>query len=71
MHLKDVDRPVKAGKSVPLGTGIVDFEKVFQTLLDLNFDGHVALEYEGTPDDPVEGVRTCYAHARKILAALG
>ena len=71
MHLKDVDRPVKAGKSVPLGTGIVDFEKVFQTLLDLNFDGHVALEYEGTPDDPVEGVRTCYAYARKVLAALG
>lgn len=68
IHLKDVDKPEKSGRSVVLGKGIIDFRAVFDTLLELQFAHHVALEYEDQPDNPVPGVLECYAYARKLLA---
>lgn len=68
MHLKDVDRPVKEGKSVVLGTGIVDLGAVFEILLETKFARHVALEYESNPDDPLPGMNQSFAYVRKLLA---
>lgn len=70
MHLKDVDRPIKAGKSVPLGTGIIDLEAVFRELLETRCQAHIALEYEGKPNDPIADIRQSYEHAREILKRL-
>ncbi len=68
MHLKDVDVPKKEGKSVVLGTGIVDFEAVFAELLEQKFSGHIALEYEAEADAPLPSMKKCFDYAKSVLA---
>lgn len=70
IHLKDVDQPVKKGRSVVLGQGIIDFKAVFEELLATDFSGHVALEYEGQPDDPIQSMNRCFSFAREVLASI-
>jgi sugar phosphate isomerase/epimerase len=68
MHLKDVDLAEESGKSVLLGEGVVDLESVFDVLLSMKPDCHIALEYERASDDLASDVERCYAHVRSILA---
>lgn len=70
VHLKDVDATDESGQSVVHGTGVVDFEDVFKTLLAMKFPYHVAMEYEADPDDPLPGMKKSLEHTRAVLATL-
>lgn len=70
IHLKDVDVPEKRGKSVVLGTGIVDLPGAFTELLEQKFQHHVALEYEQEPNNPGPSVKRCFEYARETLATM-
>jgi sugar phosphate isomerase/epimerase len=68
MHLKDVSAPVKDGKCVLLGTGIIDWPSVAKTLLDLKYAGQVGLEYEIEPESPQASMAKCFAKFAETLA---
>lgn len=66
-HVKDVNQAAEAGKSVVMGTGVVNVKEALRALIDIKFQGHAAIEYEATPDNPVEGIRQSLEHIRKCF----
>jgi len=70
IHLKDVDVRGEPGKSVELGSGVIDIPEFIKTLLDINYKGVVSLEYEKDPDDPLPGMAESVGYTRGILDML-
>jgi len=68
IHLKDVNRRDVRGRGVILGEGVVNLPAVFDELISMRFDGHVALEYEAQPNNPFPTMDKCFAYVREILA---
>lgn len=69
IHLKDVNRRDVSGRGVILGEGVVNLRAVFDELIMMRFDGHVALEYEAQPNNPFPAMDKCFAYVREILAS--
>ena len=70
-HIKDVSEATPKGTPVVLGTGIIDIKGVLKALLDAGFSGHLGLEYESDPDDPVPGMKKSLSYIRESIAAIG
>jgi len=68
MHLKDVNRRDAKAHSVVLGEGVVNLPAVFDHLIKMRFDGHVALEYEMEPTNPFPAMDRSFAYVRELLA---
>ena len=43
MHIKDVDKPSKEGKTIEMGRGIIDIPKVVSTLRNIKYKENAAL----------------------------
>ena len=71
VHLKDVDKIGAEGRSVELGSGIMDIPAFLQTLKEINYTGVVGMEYEKDGKDPVPGLAESVGYARGIMDALG
>jgi sugar phosphate isomerase/epimerase len=69
-HLKDVTAATPEGENIELGKGIIDIVGVLKTLLELEYQQHVALEYEIHPEDPLPGMRECFGYTRGVLAVI-
>ena len=75
VHLKDTDGGFKSGNFPVLGQGVVQFERIFATLEDADFDGPLTLELEGEQvrDLDVDGrhqaVKDCMQYLRSIGVA--
>ena len=69
-HIKDVDAAVPEGRTCEIGRGVIDIKAVLQTLLRLGYTGHVALEFEKDPDDPVPGMAESLGYVKGMLALL-
>lgn len=70
-HMKDVSAATPQGKEVTIGKGVIDIPGVLKALLEAKFAGHLALEYEPTPDNPLPGMKESLAYLRKVLAGMG
>jgi len=70
IHLKDVNRRDAKAHSVVLGEGVVNLPAVFDELVKMRFDGHVALEYESEPSNPFPAMDKSFAYVRDLLARL-
>ncbi|OAI49432.1 hypothetical protein AYO44_18500, partial [Planctomycetaceae bacterium SCGC AG-212-F19] len=68
-HMKDVSAATPQGKEVTIGKGVIDIPAVLKALLEVKFAGHLALEYEPSPDNPLPGMKESLAYLRKVLAA--
>jgi len=69
-HLKDVSLAAPNGEHVVFGRGVIDLPAVLRALLEVKFAGHLQIEYEATPDDPLPGMKESVAYLRKVMAAL-
>ena len=69
-HLKDVSAAIPTGEHVVFGRGVIDMPAVLRALLEVKFAGHLQIEYEVTPDDPLPGMKESVDYLRKIMAAL-
>ncbi len=69
IHMKDVSATGEEPPKVPVGRGILDHPAILRTLVDLGFDGHVALEWEAEAEDPVPGMAESYGYMRGVLGA--
>jgi sugar phosphate isomerase/epimerase len=56
IHIKDVDRADKEGKTVEMGRGIIDIPKVISTLRRFQYAGKCSLEFEKDMKDPLAGI---------------
>lgn len=61
IHFKDYAEQKKETELVTLGTGHLDLVGMFRALREVGFpdDGALVLEYEGSPDDPVDEIKKC------------
>lgn len=69
-HIKDVTERSGHGKAIEVGRGVIDIPGVLKTLLEVGFDGHLALEYEINESNPMPGMQESFDCIRKVLAEI-
>lgn len=68
VHIKDVDKPVKEGRTVEIGRGIIDIPKVVESLRTIKFTGKCSLEYEKDMKDPLAGIAESIGYFKGVMA---
>jgi inosose dehydratase len=68
MHIKDVDRGDKDGKTIEMGRGIIDIPKVVATLRRVGYAGMCSLEFEKDMKDPLAGIAESIGYWKGVLA---
>ena len=70
IHLKDLARIDRRNMEIECGRGVLDLKSMLAALLKVNFGGHVGLEHEKDPNDPVPGMAESVGYIRGILSNL-
>jgi sugar phosphate isomerase/epimerase len=70
IHMKDLRNLMDKDSQVEVGRGAMPVAKIFATLAELGYTGHVGLEYEIKADDPFPGMNESIAYQRGVLAAM-
>jgi inosose dehydratase len=68
IHIKDVDKPVKDGKTIEMGRGIIDIPKVVETLRKIKYTGSCSLEFEKDMNDPLPGIAESIGYFKGVMA---
>jgi len=68
MHIKDVDKATKEGKTCEIGRGIIDIPKVVATLRKIKYSGKCSLEYEKDMKDPLAGIAESIGYFKGVVA---
>lgn len=70
LHLKDVKERKDRTHDVVIGTAHLDLVGLFKKLREIKFpaDGSLSLEYESSPDNPIDDVKQCLTAARAAIA---
>jgi sugar phosphate isomerase/epimerase len=69
VHIKDVDKAAKEGKTVEMGRGIINIPTVVDALRKIKFSGHCSLEFEKDAADPLAGVAESIGYWKGVLAS--
>jgi len=70
VHIKDVTKAAKDGKTCIIGRGIINFKSFLQAIDDLEYKGTLALEYEADGNDPLPGMMESLGYVKGILATM-
>lgn len=70
IHMKDLTDLMDKDAQVEVGRGAMPVARIFQTLAELGYKGHIGLEYEIKADDPYPGMNESIAYQRGVLAAM-
>jgi len=68
IHIKDVDKAAKEGKTVEMGRGIIDIPKVITTLRKIKYTGSCSLEFEKDMNDPLAGITESIGYFKGVMA---
>jgi D-mannonate dehydratase len=68
VHIKDVDKASKEGKTVEIGRGIIDIPKVVATLRKIKYSGSCSLEFEKDMTDPLAGIAESIGYFKGVMA---
>lgn len=68
IHIKDVDKATKDGKTIEMGRGIIDIPKVVATLRKINYTGSCSLEFEKDMTDPLPGIAESIGYFKGVTA---
>jgi sugar phosphate isomerase/epimerase len=68
IHIKDVDKPTKDGKTIEMGRGIIDIPKVVETLREIKYTGSCSLEFEKDMNDPLPGIAESIGYFKGVMA---
>lgn len=68
IHIKDVDKATKEGKTVEMGRGIIDIPKVVATLRKIKYSGKCSLEFEKDMKDPLAGIAESIGYFKGVMA---
>jgi len=67
VHIKDVDKASKEGKTVEMGRGIINIPKVISSLRKINYSGMCSLEFEKDMSDPLAGIAESIGYFKGAL----
>jgi inosose dehydratase len=68
LHIKDVDKAAKEGKTIEMGRGIIDIPQVVATLREINYTGKCSLEFEKDMKDPLAGIAESIGYFKGVMA---
>jgi inosose dehydratase len=68
LHIKDVDKASKEGKTIEMGRGIIDIPKVVEALRKIKYTGKCSLEFEKDMEDPVAGIAESIGYFKGVMA---
>lgn len=68
VHIKDVDKAAKEGKTLEIGRGVIDIPKVIATLRRIKYDGKCSLEFEKDMNDPIAGIAESIGYFKGVMA---
>lgn len=68
VHIKDVDKASKEGKTVEMGRGIINIPSVIDALKKVKFTGSCSLEFEKDETDPLAGIAESVGYWKGVLA---
>ena len=68
IHIKDVDKAAKEGKTIEIGRGIIDIPAVVATLREINYSGKCSLEFEKDMKDPIAGIAESIGYFKGVMA---
>ena len=71
IHIKDVTGATKAGYSVEIGRGIIDFPAFVRMLREVGYTGMCSLEHERNMKDPLQGIAESIGYFRGVVATTG
>lgn len=71
IHIKDVTGSSKAGYSVEIGRGIIDFPAFVRMLREVGYTGMCSLEHERNMKDPLQGIAESIGYFRGVIVATG
>jgi sugar phosphate isomerase/epimerase len=69
IHIKDVDKASKEGKTIEMGRGIIDIPQVVSTLRKIKYKGMCSLEFEKDMKDPLAGIAESIGYFRGVVRA--
>jgi inosose dehydratase len=68
IHIKDVDKASKDGKTIEMGRGVIDIPKVVSTLRKIKYTGKCSLEFEKDMNDPLAGIAESIGYFKGVMA---
>ena len=68
IHVKDVDKAAKEGKTVEMGRGVINIPKVVETLRKIKYSGSCSLEFEKDMKDPLPGIAESIGYFKGVMA---
>jgi len=68
IHVKDVDKATKEGKTVEMGRGVINIPKVVDTLRKIKYSGSCSLEFEKDMKDPLPGIAESIGYFKGVMA---
>lgn len=66
MHIKDVTDSTKAGRSIELGRGKINFPALVRMMREVNYTGMCSLEYEKDRNDPFLGIAESIGYFKAV-----
>jgi sugar phosphate isomerase/epimerase len=70
IHIKDLRDLMDGRSQTAVGRGAMPIAAIFKQLKQMNYQGHVNLEYEINARDPLAGMVESFAHMRGVLRGL-
>jgi sugar phosphate isomerase/epimerase len=70
MHIKDVDKAAKEGKSLELGRGVIDIPALVKTLYKKGYIGYCSFEHEKDAADPLPGLAECIGYFKGVCKSV-
>jgi sugar phosphate isomerase/epimerase len=70
VHIKDVDRADKEGKTVEMGRGIIDIPSVIASLIKIGYAGTCSLEFEKDMKDSLPGIAESIGYWKGACAGI-
>lgn len=70
IHIKDVILAKPEGGTCIIGRGVIDFVAFLKMIVELNYTGTLALEYEADSENPLPGMMESLGYIKGILATL-
>ena len=68
IHIKDVDKSAKEGKTLEMGRGIIDIPGFVATLRKIKYTGKCSLEFEKDMKDPLAGIAESIGYFKGVMA---
>lgn len=69
IHIWDVSEASREGKAVRPGNGVMDFEAILSTLINIGYAGSVSIEYGSEAENPVPAYIETKGYINGVLAA--